>query len=154
MIRPLNIFDKIGSLIPGYRGYSERDSRRNCDKQLRSVLSLRLYECENILVKKINEAITNSNKPLMRKIEVCRKSINTTQSKVNYASYGASSFFGDHQIKEDELMKIYHFDLDITEIVSEIEDTILEDDTDAIIKKLTKLESLLISRNHFIREHK
>ena len=31
MQRTKNIFDKIGSLIPGYRGYAERDGRRNCD---------------------------------------------------------------------------------------------------------------------------
>ena len=34
MERSKNIFDKLGSLIPGYRGYAERDSRRNCDKLL------------------------------------------------------------------------------------------------------------------------
>ncbi|MGY8918352.1 MAG: hypothetical protein ACKVJ6_08760 [Flavobacteriales bacterium] len=154
MERPGNISDKIGSLIPGYKGYAERDGRRNCDKQLRSILSLKLFECENILVNRINEAITNSNKPLMRKIEVCRKSINTTQSKVNYAPYGESGFFSDQQIKEDELMKIYHFDLDMAEVVCEIENIILEHDTESIMRKLSELDNVLRSRNQFIREHK
>ena len=104
MERPGNISDKIGSLIPGYKGYAERDGRRNCDKQLRSILSSKLIECENTLVNRINEAITNSDKSLMRKVEVCRKFINTTQSKVNYAPYGESGFFSDQQIKEDELI--------------------------------------------------
>ena len=154
MERPGNISDKIGSLIPGYKGYAERDGRRNCDKQLRSILSLKLFECENILVNRINEAITNSNKPLMRKIEVCRKSINTTQSKVNYAPYGESGFFSDQQIKEDELIKIYHFDLDMAEVVCEIENIILEHDTESIMRKLSELDNVLRSRNQFIREHK
>ena len=154
MERAVNIFDKIGSLIPGYRGYAVRDGRRNCDKQLRSILSLKLFECENILVNRINEAITNSNKPLMRKIEVCRKSINTTQSKVNYAPYGESGFFSDQQIKEDELMKIYHFDLDMAEVVCEIENIILEHDIESIMRKLSELDNVLRSRNQFIREHK
>ncbi len=154
MERPGNISDKIGSLIPGYKGYAERDGRRNCDKQLRSILSLKLFECENILVNRINEAITNSNKPLMRKIEVCRKSINTTQSKVNYAPYGESGFFSDQQIKEDELIKIYHFDLDMAEVVCEIENIILEHDIESIMRKLSELDNVLRSRNQFIREHK
>jgi len=154
MERPGNISDKIGSLIPGYKGYAERDGRRNCDKQLRSILSSKLFECENILVNRINEAITNSNKPLMRKIEVIRKSINTTQSKVNYAPYGESGFFSDQQIKEDELMKIYHFDLDMAEVVFEIENIILEHDIEIIMKKLSELDNVLRSRNQFIREHK
>jgi len=154
MERTVNILDKIGSLIPGYRGYAERDGRRNCDKQLRSILSSKLIECENTLVNRINEAITNSDKPLMRKIEVCRKLINTTQSKINYAPYGESGFFSDQQIKEDELMKIYHFDLDMAEVVCEIENIILEHNIEVIMKKLSELDNILRSRNQFIREHK
>lgn len=154
MERTVNILDKIGSLIPGYRGYAERDGRRNCDKQLRSILSSKLIECENTLVNRINEAITNSDKPLMRKIEVCRKLINTTQSKINYAPYGESGFFSDQQIKEDELMKIYHFDLDMAEVVCEIENIILEHDIESIMRKLSELDNVLRSRNQFIREHK
>ena len=120
MDRKVNILDKIGALIPGYSGYAERDGRRNCDKQLRSILSSKLFECEKILVKRINKAINNSDKPLMRTIEDCRKLINTTQSKINYAPYGESGFFSDQQIKEDELMKIYHFDLEMAKEVEKI----------------------------------
>ena len=154
MQRAVNILDKIGSLIPGYRGYAERDGRRNCDKQLRSILSLKLFECENILVNRINEAIKNSDKPLMKKVEICRKSINTAQSKINYAPYGESGFFSDQQIKEDELMQIYHFDLDMAEVVDEIENIILEHEIEIIMKKLSELDNVLSSRNQFIREHR
>jgi hypothetical protein len=90
----------------------------------------------------------------MRKIEVCRKLINTTQSKINYAPYGESGFFSDQQIKEDELMKIYHFDLDMAEVVCEIENIILEHDIASIMRKLSELDNVLRSRNQFIREHK
>jgi len=154
MKRNLNILDKIGALIPGYKGYAERDGRRNCDKQLRSVLSLKLLDCESVLVNRINEAIANSNKPLMRNIEVCRKSFNTTNSKVNYAPYGESGVFSDQQIKEDELMKIYQFDLDMAEVVEEIQNIILDQDIEIIMKKLSELDDVLRNRNQFIRELK
>lgn len=154
MKRTVNILDKIGTLIPGYKGYAERDGRRNCDKQLRSILSLKLFECEKILINRINEAITNLNKPLMRKIEICRKSINTTQSKVNYAPYGESGFFSDQQIKEDVLMKIYHFDLDMAKIVDGIKNIILDNDIEIIMNKLSELDNVLSCRYQFIIEHK
>jgi|TARA_B110000967_G_C18877333_1_gene559099 hypothetical protein len=153
MKRKTNILDRIGSLIPGYRGYAERDGRRNCDKQLRSILSSKLFECETILVNQINEAIINSNKPLMRKIEICRKSINTSHSKVNYAPYGESGFFSDQQINEDELMRIYQFDLDMAEVVGEVENVIIDHDIEIIMKKLSELDNVLKNRNQFIREH-
>ena len=154
MDRKVNILDKIGALIPGYSGYAERDGRRNCDKQLRSILSSKLFECEKILVKQINKAINNSDKPLMRTIEDCRKLINTTQSKINYAPYGESGFFSDQQIKEDELVKIYHFDLEMAKEVEKIENVILVHDIDSIMKKLSLLDNLRRNRNQFIREHK
>jgi len=154
MDRKVNILDKIGALIPGYSGYAERDGRRNCDKQLRSILSSKLFECEKILVKRINKAINNSDKPLMRTIEDCRKLINTTQSKINYAPYGESGFFSEQQIKEDELMKIYHFDLEMAKEVEKIENVILVHDIDSIMKKLSLLDNLRRNRNQFIREHK
>lgn len=154
MDRKVNILDKIGALIPGYSGYAERDGRRNCDKQLRSILSSKLLECEKILVKRINKAVNNSDKPLMRTIEDCRKLINTTQSKINYAPYGESGFFSDQQIKEDELVKIYHFDLEMAKEVEKIENVILVHDIDSIMKKLSLLDNLRRNRNQFIREHK
>jgi|TARA_B110000211_G_C13917610_1_gene481214 hypothetical protein len=154
MERDLTIIDKIGSLIPGYRGYVEREGRRNCDKQLRSNLSSRLTGCENTLVNRIKEAINIPDRPLMRKIEICRKLINTTQSKVNYAPYGESSFFSDQQIKEDELMKIYQFDMDMAQVVAEIENIISDNEIKFITQKILELNTVLISRNNFIEEHK
>ena len=54
MDRLKNVFDKIGSLIPGYKGYAERDGRRNCDKILRDSISAQLSECE-IFTNQINK---------------------------------------------------------------------------------------------------
>jgi len=90
----------------------------------------------------------------MKKVEICRKSINTAQSKINYAPYGESGFFSDQQIKEDELMQIYHFDLDMAAVVDEIENIILEHEIEIIMKKLSELDNVLSSRNQFIREHR
>jgi predicted transcriptional regulator len=73
---------------------------------------------------------------------------------MNYAPYGESGFLSDQQIKEDEPMKIYHFDLDMAEVVDEIENIILEHDIEIIMKKLSELDNVLSSRNQFIREHK
>ena len=46
MDRKKNLLDKIGALIPGYRGYSERDGRRDTDKITRESICLNLNEIE------------------------------------------------------------------------------------------------------------
>ena len=57
MDRIKNVFDKIGSLIPGYKGYAERDGRRNCDKILRDSISAQLSEAEKNIYSQMKEAL-------------------------------------------------------------------------------------------------
>ena len=42
MKRSPNIFEKIGTLIPGYKGYQEREGGRECDRQLCEQIAGRL----------------------------------------------------------------------------------------------------------------
>ena len=62
MDRKKNIFDKIASLIPGYKGYAERDGRRNCDKILRDKISGQLKEMEDVMHKFMTNALKNKEK--------------------------------------------------------------------------------------------
>ena len=39
-----NIFEKLGALIPGYKGYSEREGRRDTDKILRNHIAESLQQ--------------------------------------------------------------------------------------------------------------
>ena len=154
MNRKLNVFDKIGSLIPGYTGYSERDSRRNCDKQLRFRLSNKLEKCENILIERMKLAISESDKDFMRKIENCRKKLNTISSKLNYAPYGASGFFSDEKIENDTLEKVYTFDLKLLNVISDFEKCVTKQNDDEIMNQINMISSILINRNDFILKQK
>ncbi|MDA0765082.1 MAG: hypothetical protein O3A39_11670 [Proteobacteria bacterium] len=151
MQRPVNILDKIGSLIPGYKGYVEREGRRNCDRVLRETLSDKLSKFEKVIVKEINNAINKSEIDTMRRLESDRKDVNTLLSKIRYAPYGASSFFSDQQIKEDELMTIYQFDLDLAESIDLL---ITIDLSENLTDNINNLENILVKRNQFIKENK
>jgi len=70
MDRIKNVFDKIGSLIPGYKGYAEREGRRNCDKILRDSIVTQLIECEKILYSQMSDALKKKDKLKMSEIEV------------------------------------------------------------------------------------
>jgi hypothetical protein len=54
MDRVKNIFDRIGSLIPGYSGYADREGRRNCDKVLRDSIVVKLIEVEKLFYTHMN----------------------------------------------------------------------------------------------------
>ena len=55
MDRKKNLLDKIGALIPGYRGYSERDGRRDTDKITRESICLNLNEIEKNISKQLKK---------------------------------------------------------------------------------------------------
>lgn len=154
MERSKNIFDKIGSLIPGYRGYAERDSRRNCDKLLRNSIAQEITKCESYINNRIKIEVKNKRLDLLQDLEDCRQKLNTLSDKIRYAPYGESSFFGDDLIKEDELKKIYQLDHDILLSVDKFESEILNLDITNIQLSIESLRSMLDNRNNFIKEHK
>jgi len=154
MDRNKNFFDKIGSLLPGYSGYVERDGRRNCDKVLREGITSQLNEIEKILYEKINEALKAKDKEQMKEIEEVRKQINTFSSKVKYAPHGATAFFSDNQIKEDELYKIYQMDLDLAEATDNLHKNITELTLTEIKKMMESNQSHYNKRNAYINEFK
>ncbi len=154
MERKKNIFDKIGSLIPGYRGYAEREGRRNCDKILREGITDQLNEVEKILYKQMNEALKQKDKEQMKEIEETRKQVNTFSSRVKFAPHGATAFFTDSQIKEDELSRIYKLDLDLVESIGNLHYDISTSPLSEIMKLLESSQEILSKRSSYINEFK
>lgn len=154
MDRKKNIFDKMGSLIPGYRGYAERDGRMNCDKLLRVGLSDRLSIVEGVLYDRINQAIKIKDKNQMRSLEDCRKQLNTFNYKVRHAPYGETSFFGDAQIKDEELLQIYLLDLELAEHINELSLNTLDIGVTELISLTNRAQESLQKRNDYIKGFK
>lgn len=154
MKREKNIFDKLGSLIPGYRGYAERDSRRNCDKILRDKITDNIIICEKILNNRLKKLIKNKKLTALQNIEECRQKMNTLSDKIKYSPYGESAFFNDLQIREAELKKIYQLDYNMYLFSKNLKDDITNSDYFHILDLIESLNSLLKNRNDFIKGHK
>jgi len=152
--RSKNIFDKIGSLIPGYRGYAERDGRRNCDKLLRNQISEKLSQCVSIINNQIKTEVKNNNLSSLRDLEDCQQKLNTLSDKIKYAPYGESSFFGDSQIKENELQNIYELDFELYTLLQESEKYLTNTTIVDILTYISSIETMIKKRNDFIKEHK
>jgi hypothetical protein len=96
----------------------------------------------------------DKDRELMREFELCRKEFNTLVSEIEYAPYGESSLFSDMQIKEEELMRIYQFDLEMVELSNVLLlefEAILPKQVD---EKTRVLREKLNERNQFISDYK
>ena len=159
MERKINLFDKIGNLIPGYQGYVIRDEKRNTDKKFRDELVSRLNQSEEYLIRYQRELVSSNDVTNLTLWEQSRKALNTISTKIKYTTYGESSFFSEKQLKEDELDAIYNIDLELAEKVSLIEKTILSDIAEPlsaglVLNQIFDIEQILLKRTNFINEYK
>jgi hypothetical protein len=154
MDRPINIFDKAGSLIPGYTGYAERNNRRQCDKLLREKITSVIISGEKLLSKRIAVEIESGDHSLIEGIEECRKKLNTIRDKIGFAPYGESAFFSSAQLKEEELLVIYQKDFALLNKANQIYQTLPELNAAPLFFIIGELEDMLTERNEYIKEFK
>jgi hypothetical protein len=157
--RKSNILDKIGSLVPGYKGYAVRDELRNTDKKLREHLAKIIQVAESLIILHQKTLIDANEMQSCKEWEISRKSLNTLYSKIKNSTYGESSFFSENQMKDEELEKIYDFDLEISERVSLISKTAQEEinqplSSGIILQQIREIESIFIKRLDFINQYK
>lgn len=159
MERKINLFDKIGNLIPGYKGYVIRDEKRNTDKKFRDELVSRLNQSEEFIIRYQKELVTSDDVTNLTLWEQSRKALNTISTKIKHSTYGESSFFSEKQLKENELDAIYNIDLELAEKVSLIVKTILSDiakplSAGIVLNQIFDIEQILLKRTNFINEYK
>jgi hypothetical protein len=105
-----DVFKKLLSNVPGFKGYIERTNRRAADKLLRGQVALRfseLAERTSHLQKDIADA---GQIDFLDDIDSVGLKLRTFADRIKNASYGYSGFFDAVKINEKELEKIYKFD--------------------------------------------
>lgn len=145
------IFEKIGSLIPGYEGYAEREGRREVDKKLRDFICSKLIDFEKRIYQELDTLVNSNQIAEAKKLDNFRKLLMTFSSKINYAPYGASGLFADEKIDEEKLEQLYQFDLELLqkiETLVSIEDISIAENS---MHLLAVAKEQLKNRNHFIQ---
>ena len=158
MERKRNFFDKIGRLIPGYKGYTIREEKRNTDKKLRDILASKIANSEKEIISRQQNLISKKELKSCEEWELVRKSLNTLQSKIKFAPYGESSFFSENQLKEIELDQIHELDLSISESIdqlcSTIENQIRSFSSPEVNHLIKNIENMIQGRSEFIQTFK
>ena len=152
MDRKKNLLDKIGALIPGYKGYSERDGRRDTDKITRESICLNLNEIEKNISKQLKKNEHKSDLFLI--YENLRKKVNTINTKIKYLEYGFTSFFNDVQIKENELEEIYKIDLEIQNEIKNFNQKKGSENIEELEIFIDKCNDFLLKRKLFLNKFK
>jgi hypothetical protein len=107
--------------IPGYKGYKEKEMRREADKLLREALARRVEVQWRRLPDVQKQLLSSGGLQWLDDIESINMKLQTFIDRLKTATYGYAGFFDAVRVKEDDLDLLYNFDLALDEQVDEIE---------------------------------
>jgi len=116
----MRLSERILAALPGFRGYKEKELRRESDKLIRNHLYQRLMESRKDLKEvfqklsdsRLQEVLTDMDRFLMR--------FDRVSEKINHASYGYAGFFNIVKVEEEKLDKMIEFDTNLLDDVEKI----------------------------------
>jgi hypothetical protein len=112
-----NILERLGSKIPGFSGYLEREMRREVDKLQRDWLADQVDRARFAINGKIREWSREGRLDNLDRAGSIEKSLDRLANRIRHADYGSSGFFDAVKIGEAELDRLYEFDLALTDMV-------------------------------------
>jgi hypothetical protein len=115
-----DFFKKILGKIPGFSGYIERTNRRASDKLLRETIAARFQEQELRISGVQRELISQGQIEYVDDVEAADIKLRQFIDRILRASYGYSSLFEAVKINEEELAKIYEYDVALLNMADEI----------------------------------
>ena len=145
-------FKKLASYIPGFKGYIERQTRRDADKVLRDTVARRFDEQWKRASQIQTDMVSNGQIAYVDDMEKAAIKLRTFIDKISTAPRGYSGLFDAVKINEAELEKIYQFDaafFDVAEQVARALDNVeasLGDEAalPAAIRNVTSLARLAV----------
>jgi hypothetical protein len=106
----MRLSEKIAAALPGFRGYKEKELRRESDKLIRNHLHLKLSKGKDN-IRSISQKITDKRYlDVLPDIDRLTAKMDRVTEKVNHASYGYSGFFDVVKVKEENLDRMITFD--------------------------------------------
>jgi hypothetical protein len=124
------IFDKIKSemdplkkilaVIPGFKGYMERQARRDSDKLLRDTIADR-FEAQWSRVSGLQRDLINQGEiALIDDLEAAAIKLRTFADRIRRATRGYSGLFDAVKINEEELARLYQYDAGMLALSDEV----------------------------------
>ncbi len=106
----MRLSERIAAFIPGFRGYKEKELRRESDRLIRNHLSLKLSEAKTDLRTIFQKLADRRYMDVLTDMDRLLAKMDRVVEKVNHASYGYSGFFDAVKVKEENLDRMIDFD--------------------------------------------
>lgn len=106
----LNWLERILHKIPGFKGYYEKELRRDSDRLQRDYIVKQMRKVKTGMNKVIQAAARGKDFDLLREYDLFTKELDKSIGAIRYADQGYSGFFDLVKIREAELDNVYEQD--------------------------------------------
>ena len=114
----MRLSERIAAFIPGFRGYKEKELRRESDRLLRNHLYLKLSTAKTDL-REISQKLADRRYfDVLTDVDRLLAKMDRIVEKVNHASYGYTGFFDAVKVKEENLDRMIDFDNQLLDSVN------------------------------------
>jgi len=148
-----NALEKLADVLPGYKGYKEKEMRREADRILRENLVRRLNEQWNKLPDIQKKLISKGKIGYLDDVETIVNRMQTFIDKVKGGAAGYGGLFDAIRVKEAELDALYDFDLALLQKVDDLKSAVanlrdaVNSGSPSLDDAISKLQELTSSLN-------
>jgi hypothetical protein len=102
--------EQLVAKVPGYKGYKEKEMRREADKLLREHLARQFEEQRRRIPDLQKQLISSGQIGFLDDLESGGMKLQFLIDRLKTASYGYAGFFDAVKVKEEQLDALYEFD--------------------------------------------
>jgi hypothetical protein len=114
-----NWLERLGEKIPGFRGFQDRELRREVDKMQREYLAGSIADLKGVVRDRARSYTDAAQIGSLHLFDRLDRRLDGLSQAIRFSDYGVTGFFDVEKIGEGELEKVYEFDLSL---LGEIED--------------------------------
>jgi hypothetical protein len=115
-----NALERLANAVPGFKGYRERELRRDADRLQREHLAARLDANKKVLNELADQITRGGVLDAINDLETARKRLDRVAARLRFAERGYSGFFDAVKVDEAALARVYELDLSLLDGVEAV----------------------------------
>lgn len=112
--------ESLVAKIPGYKGYKDKELRREADKLLRTEIASRFDDQRKRLTELQMQLVSQAKLEFLDDLDRALTKLQLLIDRINTASYGYAGLFDAVKVKEEQLDALYEFDNQMLDFVDEV----------------------------------
>jgi len=146
--------------VPGFRGYLDREERRDSDYLVRKWMADRLQQCKQGLDDYLRTLVEAGKLDELSPFEQFRTRLDGLINRIRSADRGYSGLFDSIKVEEAELDQVYQLDIalmnDVTSLAESVEQIATTTDppknaATALLKKIADADQQLVKRGDLLK---